>query len=268
MRVRTSLIALAAALGLLGHAAALPLGPVEDCGCTDSPTSTASAPAEPTGPVFPNPPTPSLPAPPTPPAPSFPVPPSPSLPVPPTLPPWTPPASTTEAEPTWTPPTEPSSTEAEPTWTPPAFPSATSSAEETWTPPAFPSETSSVEATWTPTPTQSVPIAVPTSPPSSSDPPSPSSPSSSNSTASQCTTGPIQCCNSLAPASDPTPSMRGLLGLLDYVLDDVVGLGGLVGQSCSGLVAGETCGSVPVCCEGNQFNGLINIGCVPIVVSL
>ena len=46
--------------------------------------------------------------------------------------------------------------------------------------------------------------------------------------ASQCTTGPIQCCNSVQKASDP--SVSKLLGLLGIVVQDVTAL---VGVTCS-----------------------------------
>ncbi|KLO09584.1 fungal hydrophobin, partial [Schizopora paradoxa] len=78
-----------------------------------------------------------------------------------------------------------------------------------------------------------------------------------------CTTGPIQCCNSVVSASDPDASI--LLGLLGIVLqnDNL-----LVGIGCSPItvigVDSGSCSSQPVCCENNSFNGLIAIGCDPI----
>ncbi|KAL5480489.1 SC3_2 [Sanghuangporus weigelae] len=83
----------------------------------------------------------------------------------------------------------------------------------------------------------------------------------------QCNTGPVQCCNSVQPASSGI--VTTLLGLLGVVLGD---LNVDVGLTCSplsviGLGSGE-CNQTPVCCENNSFNGLIAIGCVPINISL
>ncbi|KAF9026913.1 hydrophobin-domain-containing protein, partial [Hymenopellis radicata] len=80
-------------------------------------------------------------------------------------------------------------------------------------------------------------------------------------TPSQCTTGAIQCCNSLTLASNPVASLiSGLLGI-------VVGGDVMVGLTCSPLsvvgVGGNSCSSSPVCCENNSFNGLIALNCVP-----
>ncbi|KAL5521983.1 SC3_3 [Sanghuangporus sanghuang] len=84
---------------------------------------------------------------------------------------------------------------------------------------------------------------------------------------SQCNTGSVQCCNSVQPAS--SSDVTSLFGLLGVILDD---LNVDVGLTCSplsiiGLGSGE-CNANPVCCENNNFNGLIAIGCVPINISL
>ncbi|KIJ29213.1 hypothetical protein M422DRAFT_188764 [Sphaerobolus stellatus SS14] len=81
---------------------------------------------------------------------------------------------------------------------------------------------------------------------------------------SQCNTGSISCCNTVQSASsDPISSLLGLLGI---VLGDVTAL---VGLGCTpitaiGLGQGANCAQQPVCCTGNEFNGLINVGCTPI----
>ncbi|KAK7027267.1 hypothetical protein VNI00_015356 [Paramarasmius palmivorus] len=85
--------------------------------------------------------------------------------------------------------------------------------------------------------------------------------------ASQCNTGPIQCCNSLLDAgSDPVTAILGLLGV---VLQD---LNVQVGLTCTpvtvGGAGGVTCSSTPLCCSNNTFNGLIAIGCVPVNINL
>ncbi|ESK86853.1 hydrophobin [Moniliophthora roreri MCA 2997] len=85
--------------------------------------------------------------------------------------------------------------------------------------------------------------------------------------ASQCNTGPIQCCNSVESAkSDPVTK---LLGLLNVVLSD---LNIQVGLTCSPISilggGGAGCVAQPVCCQNNEFNGVIAIGCVPVNINL
>ncbi|KAL6299159.1 hydrophobin, partial [Sparassis latifolia] len=84
--------------------------------------------------------------------------------------------------------------------------------------------------------------------------------------ASQCNTGSIQCCDSLQDSS--SPQAQNILSSLGLPLADAANL---VGIGCTaGLVGvgGDTCVSAPVCCEDNSFQGLINLGCVPIIISL
>ncbi|KDQ62761.1 hypothetical protein JAAARDRAFT_122109 [Jaapia argillacea MUCL 33604] len=82
--------------------------------------------------------------------------------------------------------------------------------------------------------------------------------------ASQCTTGPIQCCQSVSTAgAEPAAA---LLGLLDVVVQD---LNVLVGVTCSpitvvGVGDGSSCIAHPVCCTDNSYGGLVSIGCVPV----
>jgi hypothetical protein len=84
---------------------------------------------------------------------------------------------------------------------------------------------------------------------------------------SSCNTGPIQCCNSVQQASDS--GVGAILGLLGIVLQD---LNVLVGLNCSPItvIGGGSAGCTahPVCCQNNDFHGLINIGCIPINISL
>ncbi|KIM39530.1 hypothetical protein M413DRAFT_415466 [Hebeloma cylindrosporum] len=83
----------------------------------------------------------------------------------------------------------------------------------------------------------------------------------------QCNTGSIQCCNSAVAATNPAAS--ALLGLLGVVVGSVTGL---VGLTCSPITAigvgGNSCSAQPVCCTGNNFNGLVVLGCTPINLSL
>ncbi|KAJ3921599.1 fungal hydrophobin [Lentinula edodes] len=76
----------------------------------------------------------------------------------------------------------------------------------------------------------------------------------------QCTTGPVQCCNSVGTADD---SVIGLiLGLLGIVLGDGV----LAGVGCSPITvigaSSSSCSAQTVCCEDNS-SSLISIGCIP-----
>ncbi|KAF5344529.1 hypothetical protein D9758_016471 [Tetrapyrgos nigripes] len=83
----------------------------------------------------------------------------------------------------------------------------------------------------------------------------------------QCNTGSLQCCNSVQSAS--SSPVASLLGLLGIVVGDITAL---VGLNCSPIsvigVAGNSCTAQPVCCQNNQFNGLVAIGCTPININL
>ncbi|KAH9919992.1 fungal hydrophobin [Epithele typhae] len=82
--------------------------------------------------------------------------------------------------------------------------------------------------------------------------------------AQSCSTGPVQCCNSVESAS--SPSVAGILSVLGVVVQDVTAM---VGLQCSplsvvGVGSGSSCSSNAVCCENNNVGGLISIGCVPV----
>nr|CAA12392.1 POH2 hydrophobin [Pleurotus ostreatus]CAA74987.1 hydrophobin [Pleurotus ostreatus] len=85
--------------------------------------------------------------------------------------------------------------------------------------------------------------------------------------ASECKTGPVQCCNSVQSSKSPAASL--LLGLLGIVLQ---GVAVPVGLTCNPItvigVGGNSCSAQTVCCENNNFSGLIAIGCTPINLSL
>jgi hypothetical protein len=82
-----------------------------------------------------------------------------------------------------------------------------------------------------------------------------------------CNTGPVQCCNSVQKAGDK--GATAALGLLNIIVEDV---NAMVGFNCSPITAiglgSSGCAATPVCCENNKFNGLVNVGCVPITVGL
>ncbi|KDQ60459.1 hypothetical protein JAAARDRAFT_125645, partial [Jaapia argillacea MUCL 33604] len=82
----------------------------------------------------------------------------------------------------------------------------------------------------------------------------------------QCNVGTLNCCNSVQNyTSEGVQSLAGLLGI---VLPD---LNALAGIDCSpisvlGVGGGSECAASPVCCENNQFSGLISLGCIPITL--
>ncbi|OCB87599.1 hydrophobin-domain-containing protein [Sanghuangporus baumii] len=162
------------------------------------------------------------------------------------------PSTTSDIKPTttWTPPTTTSVVEPPITTTPVIPVSIPASAKSTYTPTAVPVGTSSAGEHHTITTTVTV-----------SGAPQPT-------TGSSCSTGPVQCCNSVQSASSEDAS--NMLGLLGVVLQDVnvpVGLN-CIPISVIGAGSGGTCNAQTVCCENNQFQGLINIGCTPINIGL
>ncbi|KAI0070825.1 fungal hydrophobin [Panus rudis PR-1116 ss-1] len=78
-----------------------------------------------------------------------------------------------------------------------------------------------------------------------------------------CSTGEMQCCNSVQQANDP--SVAALTGLLGIVLGPI---DGLVGVTCNPIqvigVGGGNCKAQAVCCTNNSFGSLISLGCVPV----
>ncbi|TFK36603.1 fungal hydrophobin-domain-containing protein [Crucibulum laeve] len=83
-----------------------------------------------------------------------------------------------------------------------------------------------------------------------------------------CNSGPVQCCDSLQTVSQS--NQAGLASLLGVVAQ---GLTGQVGLQCNpitgiGLGSGSVCQSSAVCCSGNNFNGLIALGCNPISIGI
>ncbi|KAI0048152.1 hydrophobin 2 [Auriscalpium vulgare] len=85
--------------------------------------------------------------------------------------------------------------------------------------------------------------------------------------ASSCSTGDLQCCNSVEPAS--SASATKILGLLGIVLQD---LSVIVGLTCDPItvigVGSDSCSAQAVCCDNNSFKGVIALGCTPVDLSL
>ncbi|PSR75146.1 hypothetical protein EW026_g8276 [Hermanssonia centrifuga] len=81
--------------------------------------------------------------------------------------------------------------------------------------------------------------------------------------ASDCNTGPVQCCDSVQPANSPQVLDMFKSLNLDIPINAPVGLNCSPLNVLGGGVSGS-CKANPVCCENNQMNGLINTGCVPV----
>ncbi|CCA74797.1 related to hydrophobin-Laccaria bicolor [Serendipita indica DSM 11827] len=101
------------------------------------------------------------------------------------------------------------------------------------------------------------PIAEPNNLVERTNPPPPPPPSGG------CNVGTAQCCQTTYSSGDQIAStLGGLLGIAIPV-DNL-----FVGVQCSPIVnilgGSDTCNTQAVCCNNNNFNGLINIGCSPI----
>ncbi|KAG2742137.1 hydrophobin-3 precursor, partial [Suillus brevipes Sb2] len=84
----------------------------------------------------------------------------------------------------------------------------------------------------------------------------------------QCNTGSIQCCQHSTSTSNYNKAAQ-ILGLVPIGAD----VAGSVGLSCSpisavGTGSGASCNQQPMCCSNNKMNGLVNVGCTPINLSL
>ncbi|KAI0048154.1 fungal hydrophobin [Auriscalpium vulgare] len=92
-------------------------------------------------------------------------------------------------------------------------------------------------------------------------------PTTSTVPASSCTTGSLQCCDSTAPAT--STAVAPLLGLLGIV---VQGVDVIVGLTCDPItvigVGSDGCSAQTVCCDDDDFKGVVAIGCTPVDISL
>ncbi|KAK0213248.1 hydrophobin 2 [Desarmillaria ectypa] len=84
-------------------------------------------------------------------------------------------------------------------------------------------------------------------------------------TGGKCNTGSAQCCESVQdPKSDAVQKTLGLLGI---PIGEITANVGLACAPITVLGLGTTsCTNQPVCCEGNNFNGLVALGCTPLNV--
>ncbi|KAK0434465.1 hydrophobin 2 [Armillaria borealis] len=82
-------------------------------------------------------------------------------------------------------------------------------------------------------------------------------------------TGTAQCCTSTQSSSNLSPSLTTLLGLLGVVISDLTANVGLTCTPITVLGVGDTqCNNQAVCCNNNNFNGAVALGCTPINIGL
>ncbi|KAI8868374.1 fungal hydrophobin, partial [Ramicandelaber brevisporus] len=77
-----------------------------------------------------------------------------------------------------------------------------------------------------------------------------------------CNEGIPYCCQTVGRAS--SPAVSSLLGLLGIVVSGDTS----VGLSCRPLSINDQCESAPACCTGNNFSGLVTIGCTSVNVPI
>ncbi|KAI0717358.1 fungal hydrophobin [Cerioporus squamosus] len=79
-----------------------------------------------------------------------------------------------------------------------------------------------------------------------------------------CGTGPVQCCNQVKKATDPSVAQQlGAIGVAVQGVDALVGID-CTPVSAVGVLAGNSCKANAVCCQDNNFGGAVAVGCVPI----
>ncbi|KAK0443345.1 hydrophobin [Desarmillaria tabescens] len=82
-------------------------------------------------------------------------------------------------------------------------------------------------------------------------------------------TGTAQCCDSTQSPTDLSAPVVSLLDSLGVVVSQLTGN---VGLSCTPItvisVGGTQCNNQVVCCNDNNFNGVVSLGCTPLNVGL
>ncbi|SJL14496.1 related to Hydrophobin-3 [Armillaria ostoyae] len=82
-------------------------------------------------------------------------------------------------------------------------------------------------------------------------------------------TGTAQCCESTQSPTNLSTPASALLGLLGVVIGDLTAD---VGLTCTPItvlgVGGTQCNNQVVCCNNNNFNGAVALGCTPINIGL
>ncbi|KAK0191333.1 hydrophobin-251 [Armillaria novae-zelandiae] len=86
-------------------------------------------------------------------------------------------------------------------------------------------------------------------------------------TGGKCNTGSLQCCKSV---QDPKSSaVQQALGLLNIPIGEITADVGLTCDPITVIGLGTTqCANQPACCEKNNFNGVVALGCTPINLGL
>ncbi|KAJ6634779.1 Hydrophobin-3 [Pseudolycoriella hygida] len=83
---------------------------------------------------------------------------------------------------------------------------------------------------------------------------------------SNCQSNKVQCCNSIQAANSPAAFLAALIAGIN-----LNGVLGTVGLQCVAPTVigggGVSCTSQAACCTGNNFKGIIVIGCTPITLS-
>ncbi|KAF8877411.1 type 1 hydrophobin [Infundibulicybe gibba] len=83
-----------------------------------------------------------------------------------------------------------------------------------------------------------------------------------------CNTDSMYCCNQVHKSESAEYTDL----VTEYGLN-VKAITGNIGVNCSpitglGVGGGPSCNQQPVCCSGNNFNGLVVVGCSPIIINL
>ncbi|ESK88579.1 hydrophobin [Moniliophthora roreri MCA 2997] len=84
----------------------------------------------------------------------------------------------------------------------------------------------------------------------------------------ECNTGPVQCCNIVDNfENEDVANALGLVGVVVQDLNIPIGVNCVPISAVIGI-GGNSCSQQPVCCEENNFNGLVALGCTPINANL
>ncbi|KAF9240421.1 hydrophobin [Melanogaster broomeanus] len=71
----------------------------------------------------------------------------------------------------------------------------------------------------------------------------------------------------LSAAATPSRVSLNELFAVAGLASVLAGVTGPVGLNCVPVISADSCQQQPVCCTGNNYNGLVNVGCSPINVN-